>query len=259
MPDTPSDTPVTAAETSSSTVRSVDRALDLLELLERGDGPLRLVELSRGSGLQNATVLRILGSLQRRGWVTVEHGEYRVGPAALGIANGFLTTDRLSGRARPVLQQLADSTRLTASLYVRIGEERILTVRVDGEDPLRYQLPLGRRLPLHVGAGKNILAAFPEEERERVLAGLGSTDTAGGASVSVDALRDQLAVVRRDGFHISIDERETGVAAVSVPIHDRSGEVVAAISTSGPSETITRARLEARVPELRRAAAAVER
>ena len=85
MPDTPSDTPATAAETSSSTVRSVDRALDLLELLERGDGPLRLVELSRGSGLQNATVLRILGSLQRRGWVTVEHGEYRVGPAALGI------------------------------------------------------------------------------------------------------------------------------------------------------------------------------
>jgi IclR family acetate operon transcriptional repressor len=257
MPATPSDSSAPAPETSSSTVRSVDRALDLLELLERGDGPLRLVELSRGSGLQNATVLRILGSLQRRGWVTAEHGEYRVGPAALGIANGFLTTDRLSERARPVLQQLADSTRLTASLYVRIGEERILTVRVDGEDPLRYQLPLGRRLPLHVG--KNILAAFPEEERERVLARIGSTDTAGGASVSADELRAQLEVVRRDGFHISIDERETGVAAVSVPIHDRAGEVVAAISTSGPSETITRARLEARVPELRRAAAAVER
>ena len=57
----------TPADASASTVRSVDRALDLLELLERSDSPLRLVELSRGSGLQNATVLRILGSLQHRG------------------------------------------------------------------------------------------------------------------------------------------------------------------------------------------------
>lgn len=249
----------TPPDPTTSTVRSVDRALDLLELLERADGPLRLVELSRGTGLQNATVLRILGSLQHRGLVSAEAGEYRLGPAVLGMANGYLASDPLSNRARPVLQQLADSTRLTASLYVRIGRSRILSVRVDGENPLRYQLPIGRRLPLDVGAGKNILAAFPADELDRELDRVGDTVTASGRRVTRDELREQLETVRRNGFHISVDERETGVAAVSVPVHDRSGHVVAAISASGPVETITPARLEARVPELRRAAAAVER
>ncbi|QHC60599.1 helix-turn-helix domain-containing protein [Rathayibacter sp. VKM Ac-2760] len=237
----------------------MDRALDLLELLERADGPLRLVELSRGTGLQNATVLRIVGSLQQRGLITGEGGEYRLGPAVLGMANGYLASDPLSSRARPVLQQLADSTRLTASLYVRIGRSRILSVRVDGENPLRYQLPIGRRLPLNVGAGKNILAAFPADELEQELDRVGDTTTAAGRPITRDELREQLATVRRNGFHISVDERETGVAAVSVPVHDRTGSVIAALSASGPVETTTPARLEARVPELRRAAAAVER
>lgn len=251
--------PPTPADASASTVRSVDRALDLLELLERSDSPLRLVELSRGSGLQNATVLRILGSLQHRGLVATENGLYRLGPAALGMGHSYLATDPLIARARPVLQQLAGSTGLTASLYVRIGDSRILTVRVDGQDPLRYQLPLGRRLPLHVGAGKNILAALPEDERGRILHGLGDTDTAAGERITARELREQLEQVRRDGFHISINERETGVAAVSVPLPGASGDVIAAISASGPLETTSRAHLEAQVPELRRAANALQR
>ncbi|MBF4461540.1 IclR family transcriptional regulator [Rathayibacter sp. VKM Ac-2878] len=237
----------------------MDRALDLLELLESSETPMRLVELSRGSGLHNATVLRILGSLQHRGFVATENGLYRLGPAALGMGHSYLVTDPLSSRARPVLQQLASSTGLTASLYVRIGDSRILTVRVDGQDPLRYQLPLGRRLPLHVGAGKNILAALPDDELDRILDGLGDTATAAGEKVTAQELRAQLEQVRRDGSHISINERETGVAAVSVPLHASSGDVIAAISASGPLETTLRARLEAQVPELRRAAAALQR
>lgn len=249
----------TPADASASTVRSIDRALDLLELLESSDSPLRLVELSRGSGLQNATVLRILGSLQNRGLVAADSGLYRLGPAALGMGHGYLAADPLSTRARPVLQQLADGTGLTASLYVRIGASRILTVRVDGENPLRYQLPLGRRLPLHVGAGKNILAALPAAELDSILEKLGDTATASGDRITADELRTQLEEIRRQGFHISINERETGVAAVSVPLQNSAGDVIAALSASGPIETTTRPHLEARVPELRRAAAAVQR
>ena len=218
---------------------------------------MRLVELSRGSGLQNATVLRILGSLQHRGLVATENGLYRLGRRRSDGAQ-LPRVDPLIARARPVLQQLAGSTGLTASLYARIGDSRILTVPAPTAGPLR-QLPLGRRLPLHVGAGKNILAALPEDERDRILEGLGDTDTAAGERITARELREQLEQVRRDGFHISINERETGVAAVSVPLGGAAGDVIAAISASGPLETTPRAHLEAQVPELRRAANALQR
>jgi IclR family transcriptional regulator, acetate operon repressor len=241
------------------TVRSVERALDLLELLERSPGPLRLVDLSRRSGLHSATVLRILGVLQRRGLVQAEHGEYRMGVAALGMAHTYLRADPLSQRARPHLQELAATTGLTTSLYVRTGDERILAVRVDGRDPLRYQLPLGRRLPLDVGAGRTILAHLPDDERERIVSASGDSTDAVGNVVTVDDLRHVLARVRERGFHISISERDVGVAAVSVPVLDADGDVIAAVSTSGPAELNTEAELESRVPELRRAAHAVGR
>ncbi|MDT0116163.1 IclR family transcriptional regulator [Microbacterium sp. PRF11] len=241
------------------TVRSVERALDLLELLERSDRPMRLVDLGRGTGLSSATLLRLLGVLQRRDLVTAVAGEYRLGVATLGMAHGYISTDPLSNRARPHLQQLADTTKLTTSLYVRSGDERILAVRVDGAEPFRYQLPLGRRLTLHLGAGKPILANLPAAETARILDALGETQRADGRTVSVEGLDADLATVRRNGFHVSVAERDTAVASLSVPVFAPTGEVIASLSASGPIESTDPERLPDWAPELRRAAAAVGR
>lgn len=246
-------------QTTQPTVRSVERALDVLELLERSDRALRLVDLSRGTGLHAATALRIVGVLQRRGLVQQDGGDYRLGAGALGLAHGYLVGDPLTTHARGVLQQLAESTHLTTSLYVRTGQERILTARVDGRDPLRYQLPVGRRLPLVVGAGKTILAFATPEEREHVLTHHGDTRDANGRTVRVDELRSSLDEIRRNGFHVSIAERDVDVAAVSAPVFDQQGAVIASVSASGPAEHNHRAGLEALVPEVRRAAQAVGR
>lgn len=249
----------TARDESQPTVRSVERALDLLEILEREGGALRLVDLSRGTGLSSATVLRLLAVLQRRGLVSAQNGEYRLGVASLGMAHGYLSSDPLSNRARPHLQQLADTTKLTTSLYVRTGAERILAVRVDGAEPFRYQLPLGRRLPMHLGAGKAILAFLPEDDRAGILEQVGESRTADGRVVGAEQLAAELDGIRSRGFHVSVAERDVAVAAVSVPVRAANDEVVASLSASGPAESTDPALLERWVPELRRAAAAVGR
>lgn len=242
---------------SQPTVRSVERALDILEMLERADGPVRLVDLSRSTGLHAATVLRLAAVLQRRGFVQHQGGEYRLGVAGLGMAHSYLQSDPLVVRSRPHLQELARTTGLTASLYARSGESRVLAARVDGRDPLRYQLPLGRRLPLDVGAGRTILAFLDADEREQVLSHTPEFRTAGGELVTAEGLRSSIEDIRAAGFHISIAERDVGVAAVSVPVLDRDGQVVAAVSVLGPDESTTADALRAWAPELRRAAHAI--
>lgn len=249
--------PASTDPAAPATVRSVDRAFDILELLERADRPLRLVDLSRGASLHAATVLRIVAVLQRKGLVVHEAGEYRMGAATLGMAHRYLQSDPLVARARPHLQHLAARTGLSASLYVRLGDERILVARVDGLEPLRYELPLGRRLPLGLGAGRSILAFLDEHERDALVQRVVPVRTADGAELDAAALQGALERVRSDGFHISVSERDVGVAAISVPVLDAEGAVVAALSVVGPEERDAVAQLQGHAPALRRAAHAI--
>ncbi|QCR18102.1 IclR family transcriptional regulator [Agrococcus sp. SGAir0287] len=246
-----------ASDASQPTVRSVERALDILEVLERSTAPLRLVDLAKGTGLHAATVLRLAGVLQRRGLVEHEAGEFRLGAAALGAAHRYLQSDPLVLRARPHLQELSTTTGLTSSLYRRLSAERILVARVDGVDPVRYQLPLGRRLPLHVGAGRAILAFLPDEEREALLEVQDDFTTADGAAVSRADLRASVDAARERGFHVSVGERAVGVVTISVPVLDAERRVLGALSALGPDESHSPASLERWAPELRRAAAAI--
>ena len=154
----------------SSNMRSLSRALEVFAELQRAERPQRLSDLARNCGMSLPTTLRILRVLQDFGMVSQTDKSYRIGPAVLPAARSYLENDPLVVSSRPVLQQLATQTGLTASLYTRLGYERILVARVDGEAPLRYDLPLGKRLPLTSGAaGKILLATASVEELQEAV------------------------------------------------------------------------------------------
>jgi IclR family transcriptional regulator, acetate operon repressor len=239
------------------TVRSIERAIDVLQALERADAPLRLIDISKETGLHAATALRVLSVLQHRGLVVAEDQAYRLGAAALGLAHGFLAVDPVSRDARPVMQQLSAITGLTVSLYLRVDLERILIARVDGANPLRYQIPVGRRLPLVLGSGKVIAALLEDDEREALLASTTGYRRADGVWVSRDEIAAQLEHGRRQGYVITIGDRDLAVGAISVPIRATDGTITGSLSLSGPAESLTRKTLEAHLPELQRASASL--
>lgn len=227
--------------------------MEVFAELQRAERPQRLSDLARTCGMSLPTTLRILRVLQDFGMVSQTDKSYRIGPAVLPAARSYLENDPLVVAARPILQQAATQTGLTASLYTRLGFERILVARVDGESPLRYDLPLGKRLPLTVGAaGKILLATASDAELEQVTA---AAITAGHErdTFSVEELRSRLPQDGAD-FAYSEDERATGVLSVAVAVphpNTRPGE---SISLTSPVETATEEALKAGVPELRRAA-----
>lgn len=240
-------------EESRSTVRSVERALDILEVLERSDGPIRLVDLCRATGLHAATALRLLTPLQLRGLVVSENQTYQLGAPVLRLAHGYLVTDPLSQFARPVMQRLTAETSLTSSLHVLDGLERILAVRVDGAKQLDYQAPIGRWLPLHIGSGKAIAAYLPEEKQDEVIASAAGDVFADGTPLTAEALRTDLASIRERGFHLSLTERDLAVVAAAVPITTPDGRITGALSLSGPAYSMAREDLESTLPRLRAA------
>jgi DNA-binding IclR family transcriptional regulator len=245
------------ASKGTSNMRSVERAMDLLDALARHEAPVRLADLARATGLHRATALRILNTLQHRDYVSAGADGYRIGIAFLGGAHAFLVTDPTSRTATPVLQQLAETTGLTASFHVRSGYERVVVARVEGSNPLRYELPIGRRLPLFLGAGRILAAAMDEEERRELFSAVGPMRTAQGAEVSPEEMEQILTRVREQGFYISVDERAPGTSGVSVPVRDADAGVLGVLTLSGPSEKHSVDELQAWVPELQRAASAL--
>jgi DNA-binding IclR family transcriptional regulator len=234
-------------------MRSLSRAMEVFAELQRAERPQRLSDLARTCSMSLPTTLRILRVLQDFGMVSQTDKSYRIGPAVLPAARSYLENDPLVVAARPILQQVASQTGLTASLYTRLGFERILVARVDGDSPLRYDLPLGKRLPLTVGAaGKILLASVSEAELRQVAAAAvaaGHEDS----TFTADALRARLPETGAD-YAYSADERATGVLSVAVAVPNRAGRPSESIALTSPVETATEAGLKAGVPELRRAA-----
>lgn len=240
-----------------STMRSVERAFDVIDLLSDSGRPLRLAEVARGTGLHIATAQRILKVLERRNYVAQDSAGYSVGAAALAAAHSFLVGNQLVLTATPVLQELAAALGLTASLSVRVGSARVLVARVEGSSPLRYQLPVGGRLPLHLGAGKVFLAYMDEAERDEVLGEMEKIETAAGAAIPMAEFRARLDEIAANGYAVSRNERVVGAVSVSAPVRSRAGDLLGVVQVAGREEDLSDDRLAAATREVLNAGASI--
>lgn len=233
----------------------MERTLDLLTALRDAGRPLGLSELARVAGMPVTTVLRLLSVLERRGFVEKDRGRYHLGAAIVSLAQAFMSGNTLARAALPVLEQLTLLSGETASLYVRQGFERVVAQRVNSPHPLRYSLRVGERRPLHLGSGGLVLAAaMPEQELNQMLDRIGEVRLATGRTLSREEFLAKLERVRRQGFAISLEEREIGVASVAAPILRPGQPAVAVVGVTGPLSRLTGEKMEVLSVELRRSA-----
>jgi DNA-binding IclR family transcriptional regulator len=195
-----------------SGVGTLDKGVRLLELVE-AHGPRSLAELVTGSGLSRATTHRLAVALEAHGLLRrAPDGRFALGLRLVGLGRAAADALPLAEAAGPALAALRDATGESAQLYVREGDRRVCVASLESPHGLRTIVAMGAALPLDRGSAGRVL-------RE-------------GAEGWVES--------RVSGWVESIEERERGVASVSAPVHGPGGEVVAAVSVSGPIERTTR-------------------
>ena len=171
------------------------------------------------------------------------------------MARAFQRGNGLVATTTPVLEELAVLSGETVSLLIRQGFDRVVVQRVDSPHPLRYTIRIGQRLPLHVGAAGVVLAsAMPEEELRQLLDRLGEIRLATGETLTRDDWLAKLERVRRQGFAVSVEEREVGVVSIAAPVVVPGKGTVAAIAVSGPPSRMSQEKIEYLIVEVRRAA-----
>lgn len=216
-------------------IAAVDRALDLLEALAR-IGPAPLATLADAAGCTRTAGFRLLRTLQARGFAIQDEarGLWRLGARWTALGRAAAEQGALAATAMPFLAALGKSSNENVYLRVRDGMESE-TVAIYQTDPsLRIYTEVGKRLPLHAGSSRVLLAYAPEAVQTQVLTQrlprFTPATRTDPAWIAADLQR-----IRNRGYLVTSDEVVAGAVSVGAPVRDAAGQIVAALSVSAPS------------------------
>ncbi|MBS2966085.1 IclR family transcriptional regulator [Actinocrinis puniceicyclus] len=222
--------------TQPTPVSAAERLLAVLAAFDRSAPALSLTEISRRAGLTLPTAHRLVGLLAA--WGALERdasGMYHIGLRLWEI--GALAPRGLALReaAMPFLEDLYEATHENVQLAVRDAMEVVYIERISGRSAVGVLARVGEHWPLHAtGVGLVLLAHSEPGVQEEYLAAAQLASFTPHTITDPAALRRMLAEVRRCGFAVSDRQITDDALSVAAPVHDASGDVVAAVSVIVP-------------------------
>jgi DNA-binding IclR family transcriptional regulator len=225
------------ADAHAGGVQSVDRALHILEILAR-DGHAGVSDIAEEMGIHKSTVFRLMGSLVGRELVRQnnERGKYQLGFGLLRLASSIPGRLSLVQEARPILEALADEYKETVNLAVLRSNFAVNVDQAMGPSTLATYDWVGSLTPLHAtSSGKVLLASMSADERDQYFKKMGLPARTPRTVTNRATLEGQLLDVARNGYALVHEEFEIGLTAVAVPVYNHLGNVIGAVSISGPA------------------------
>jgi DNA-binding IclR family transcriptional regulator len=226
-------------EPAKNSIQVIERMMKLLDVLAEHADPVPLKQLAIETGLHPSTAHRILGAMAGSGFVErSDAGVYRLGIRLLEL--GSLVKSRISLRetAMPAMLRLHAATGESVNLGIRAGDEIVYVERTSsGRSAVRVVHIVGARAPLHTTAtGKLFLVEDGPDKIRDYARRTGLPASTPTSITTLQALEKELDKVRRHGVAYDLDEVENGVRCIAAGIRDDSGELVAGLSLSTPSE-----------------------
>lgn len=222
-------------------VQSIERVVTIFDVLAQSSQGISLRELSARVKLPKGTTHRLLSSLAYYGYIrqTPETKNYHLGFKLIELGNSLLNQLDIRSQAKPFLNDLAAKTNETVHLVILDQYEALYIDKVESkvkQGGLQMASRVGLRVPLHCSAvGKVLLAYLPENELEGLIQQTGLSKRTKNSITDAENLKAHLKAVRSRGFAIDDEENEEGIRCVGAPIFNQQGQVIAAISISGPT------------------------
>ncbi len=228
-------------------VKSVDRALSIIQFISKEKEGLGVTELSSLLDINKSSVFKLLSTLVKHGFIEqdVETKKYRLGYKYLELSSILLESIDLRSEAKSFLKELEQLTNEVVHLVVYDQGEIVYIEKLEGNETLRTHSKIGRRAPIHcTSVGKVILAHLPEREMLALLDKYGLPQHTEHTIIDRDLFLEELKKVKDRGFAVEMEENEVGISCIAAPIFDHRGMIIAAVSISGPTIRMTNERLD---------------
>lgn len=216
-------------------VQSVERALDVLEMLAGAGREMGVSELGQATDLPYATIHRMAATLLQRGYL---HQDPRSRKYVLGsrlIHLGSAAGHMMGSAARPYLERLVELTGETANLALLEEGYAVYVAQAPSRRMVRTFTEVGNRVSPHSTAvGKVLLSHQPASVVSRIVSRHGLAAATPNTITELPELLEEVERVRTRGYALDLEEQEEGVTCVAVPLAPSTGPV-AAMSVSGPT------------------------
>ena len=220
------------------------KGLRVLEAFGADTPRLTITQAAAATGLDRATARRCLLTLHHEGYADYDGKFFRLTHRALRLGLSALDALPLPQIVQPWLDQLTEQISQSCSVAVLDGAEIVYIARAAQRRVMSIGLMPGSRLPAHcTSLGRVLLAALPEPTATALISQSDLTPRTAHSLTDPAEIAARIARVRRDGFAINDQEIELGLHSIAVPLHDRTGRVVAALNTgmaAGTSDDLAR-------------------
>jgi len=222
-------------------VQVLDRAFWLIDIISESGTDMSIGEITEKSGLNRSTAYRLAESLTAHGYLEkTANGHYTLGMRVVSLAGCYINNLDLISVAQPFLWDLAYKFGLTCYMAVLSGTEIVYVARADSFRRGSVFMEIGWRVPAYATAlGWCLLSQFPVHVLESMMEGAEYKQFAKNTVRNFGELASFLRQTRQDGYIYEENGFQDGSCCVAVPIYNYCGEIIAAISISGPVENIT--------------------
>ncbi len=231
----------------ADTVQSVDRALSLLEILAAHENGLGLMELSYQAHLTKSTCHRLLHTLIKNGYVkqNEENGPYQLSFKMFRLGAQTIEKMDILKISRPYLQRLKDKFGEVIHLVIRDDQEIVYIDKVETDHTIRMYSNIGKRGSLYsTSVGKAMLAYGSDDELLALWETLSLEKKTEHTITTWPEFNQEIEAIRKVGYAMDEEENELGVKCIGVAILDYSGLPVGAISISGPTQRMSKEKID---------------
>jgi DNA-binding IclR family transcriptional regulator len=226
-------------------VNALARGLDLLRCFDSGDRYMGITELARRTGIPKPTVSRLAGTLNKLGYLNFSSvlGKYSLGTAVLALGHAKLSTIDIRSIARPLMEELAEYSRISVSLGMRDRLDMVYVETVRSSAPISLQRGIGARLSMATTSmGRAYIAGTTEEERNEILENIRASYKNEWPKIKA-GIEQGISDYAEYGFCISLGEWTKEIWAVGVPYKNAEGELLA-FNCGGPAFMLKKEQLK---------------
>jgi DNA-binding IclR family transcriptional regulator len=228
---------VAGNKNEASKIRSVAKALTIIDLLAAKQREMSLAELARDTSLPKSTLHGLLSTMRDFGYIEQSSfdGRYRLGVHLFEVGNVVANNWDVRQTAVPYIQKLVDDLEETIHLAILDKGEVLYVDKRESNQSLRIVSQVGMRLPAHcTGVGKALLASLHHSEVKRIIADKGLKRYTRHTITDPRELEAELDKVRALGYAVDNEEIMDSLRCIAAPVKDNNGKTCAAISVSGP-------------------------
>lgn len=225
--------------TKTSVLQSVQKGLQILHLFTEERPIWGVTEITNTLNMNKSTVSRLIGDLVSEGFLYKDRNKYGLGFSLLNLSGVITSHLEIFRESKDTLYEVVESMNETGHIAVLEGSSITYVQKIECKNPVELLSYVGKTNPVSCTSSGKVLLAFQEEERINCIINLGLPKMGPKSITDPNLFKNQLELVKMQGYSVCIDELHENVVSIAAPIKDYTGNVVAAISIVGTKQRIT--------------------